>query len=411
MNKKLWLKLILVVVAICALFSAFVIGVYYGYEKRPEVEKVAGLVNKEPGETVEVDFAPFWKAWNIVNEKYLMENGTTTEKVTNQEKVWGAISGLVMSLGDPYTVFLPPAEKKRFEDDISGNFTGVGMEIGIKENVLTVVSPLPDSPANRAGIKAGDQIIKIDDKITANMSTDEAIGLIRGEQGKPVHFVLLRAGNEKPIELTVIRDVITIPTLKTEKLESGIFVIRLYNFSAPSPELFRDALQEFADAKTDKLILDLRGNPGGYLDAAVNMASWFLPVGKPVVIEKHSSGESDKIYRSKGYDVFNENLKMVILIDQGSASASEILAGALSEYDKAILIGEKTFGKGSVQELVPLTQDSSIKITVAKWYTPLGHSISESGLEPNIKISITDEDLESGRDPQEAAAVDYLLKR
>ncbi|HPV33630.1 MAG TPA: PDZ domain-containing protein, partial [Candidatus Paceibacterota bacterium] len=201
MNKKLWLKLILVVVAICALFSAFLIGVYYGYEKRPEVEKVAGLVNKEPGETVEVDFAPFWKAWNIVNEKYLMENGTTTEKVTNQEKVWGAISGLVMSLGDPYTVFLPPAEKKRFEDDISGNFTGVGMEIGIKENVLTVVSPLPDSPANRAGIKAGDQIIKIDDKITANMSTDEAIGLIRGEQGKPVHFVLLRAGNEKPIEL------------------------------------------------------------------------------------------------------------------------------------------------------------------------------------------------------------------
>lgn len=411
MNKKIWFKLLLIIVVISALVSVFLVGVYYGYEKRPEVEKVTGLINKEPTETGQVDFAPFWKAWNIINEKYLTENGTTTEKINSQEKVWGAIGGLVSSLGDPYTVFLPPEEKKRFEDDISGNFTGVGMEIGIKENVLTVISPLPDSPASRAGIKSGDQIVKIDDKITANMSTDEAVGLIRGERGQPVRFVLLRTENEKPIELTVIRDTITIPTLKTEKLESGIFVIRLYNFSAPSPELFRDALQEFADAKTDKLILDLRGNPGGYLDAAVSMASWFLPVGKPVVIEKHSSDESDKVYRSKGYDVFNENLKMAILIDQGSASASEILAGALSEYDKAVLIGEKTFGKGSVQELVPLTDDSSIKITVAKWYTPEGHSISQSGLEPDIKVSIKDEDLAAGRDPQEAAAVEYLLKR
>ncbi|MFA5736747.1 MAG: S41 family peptidase [Candidatus Paceibacterota bacterium] len=412
MKKKIGLKLILAFLFISVLFGVFLLGVYYGYEKRPEIEKVTELVNKEV-EVVkqeQVDFAPFWKAWNIINDKYLMENGTSTEKVTSQEKVWGAISGLVASLNDPYTVFLPPEEKKRFEDDISGNFTGVGMEIGVKNNVLTVISPLPDSPASRAGIKAGDQIVKIDNKITTNMSSDEAVGLIRGERGKPVRFVLLRVENEKPIELTVVRDVITIPTLKTEKLDNGVFIIRLYNFSAPAPGLFKNALQEFADTKTDKLILDLRGNPGGYLDAAVNIASWFLPIGKPVVIEKNSSGESDKVYRSKGYDVFNENLKMVILIDQGSASASEILAGALSEHNKAILIGEKTFGKGSVQELVSLTDDSSIKITVAKWYTPNGHSISQSGLDPDIKVSLKEEDIAVGRDLQEETAIKYLLE-
>lgn len=411
MSKKTWLKIFLAIVIAVALGGVFLVGVYYGYEQRPEVDKVTGLINKDFEESAKVDFATFWRAWNLIDEKYMFENGTTTEKITSQDRVWGAISGLVDSLGDPYTVFLPPVENKRFEDDIAGNFTGVGMEIGIKNDVLTVVSPLSNSPAMKAGIKAGDQIVKIDDKLTTGMSSDEAVNLIRGEKGKPVKFVLLREGSEKTIELTVIREVITVPALESEKLSSGVFVIRLHNFSAPSPDDFRDALQEFVDAKTDKLILDLRGNPGGYLEAAVDMASWFLPVGKPIVIEKHSNSEENKTYRSKGYNVFNENLKMVILVDQGSASASEILAGALSEYDKAVLIGEKTFGKGSVQELVPLTDDSSIKITVAKWYTPNGHSISQSGLEPNIKVSIGEEDVKAGRDPQQEAAVEYLLKK
>jgi len=411
MNKKIGFKILFVVISALALGSVFLVGVYYGYERRPEIDKVANLVNKRSEESSKVDFAPFWKAWNLIDEKYLSENGTSTKKITEQDRVWGAISGLVNSLGDPYTVFLPPVENKRFEDDIAGNFTGVGMEIGIKNDVLTVVAPLPKSPAMKAGIKAGDQIVKIDDKLTTGMSSDEAVNLIRGEKGRPVKFVLLREGSEKTVELVVVRDVITIPTLETKKLENGVFVIRLYNFSAPSPDDFRQALKEFVESETDKLILDLRGNPGGYLEAAVDIASWFLPVGKPIVIEKHSNSEENKTYRSKGYDIFNENLKMVILIDQGSASASEILAGALSEYKKAILIGEKTFGKGSVQELVPLTDNSSIKITVAKWYTPNGHSISQSGLDPNIKVSIDENDVKVGRDSQQEAAVKYLLNK
>ncbi len=392
--------------------GSFFAGLYLGYERRPEVEKIGEkLLNKEKGLPDEVDFEPFWKAWNLIEEKYVIDNGTSTQKLSNQEKVWGAISGLVASLGDPYSVFLPPEQKKRFEDDISGNFSGVGMEIGIKNDVLTVIAPLPNSPAIKAGIKAGDKIIKIDETLTANLNTDEAVELIRGEQGKPVNFVMLRNGSESPINLTVIRDIITIPTIDSEKMDNGVYIIRLYNFSAPSPGLFQEALKKFAEAKTDKLIIDLRGNPGGYLEASVEMASWFLPVGKPVVIEKRGDGERDKIYRSKGYDVFSDELKMAILIDRGSASASEILAGALSEYGKGILVGEKSFGKGSVQELVPLTDDSSIKITIAKWHTPNGHSISQSGLEPQIKAEITEEDILAGKDPQLDAAVTYLLNK
>jgi len=410
MKESRSLKIFFIIVFVLCVTAGFFVGVYFGYENRPAVQKVTVLLNKETGKPTNVDFAPFWKAWSIINDKYVIDHGTSTPKLTDQDKVWGAISGLTDSLGDPYTVFMPPDKKKRFEDDISGNFSGVGMEIGIKDQILTVISPLPDSPAKKAGILAGDKIIKIDSTVTSNLSADEAVSLIRGEKGTPVKFVLARDKVEKPIELTVIRDTITIPTLETKKLEKeNIFVIKLYNFSAPSADLFRQALRDFIYAKTDKMIIDMRGNPGGFLEAATDMASWFLPAGKPVVIEKHGDGISDKIYRSKGYNIFNNKLKLVILVDKGSASAAEILAGALSEYKVATLIGETTFGKGSVQELVPVTSDSAMKITIAKWYTPLGKSISKSGITPDIQIPYTIEDFKAGRDPQQDAAIKILL--
>jgi len=415
LTRAKWLVWLVVVGALAATFS---LGFYFGAERNAEEDKVITLVGKEAGRPSSVDFSPFWQAWNILDERYVADNGnsSTTKETTDQERVWGAIAGLTGSLDDPYTIFLPPEEKKKFEEEISGNFSGVGMEIGIKDDILTVVAPLPNSPAKRAGVQAGDKILKIDDKLSSNLSTDEAVNLIRGPEGTVVKLTLFRdvetsVEKKEPFEVSITRDVITIPTIDVKETPEGVYVIRLYNFSAVSANLFRDALRGFVESKKDKLIIDLRGNPGGFLESSVDMASWFLPVGKPVVVEKHGGDTEDRVYRSRGYDIFTDNLKMVILIDRGSASASEILAGALSEYGKATLVGEKTFGKGSVQELIPLEGGSSLKVTIAKWYTPKDHSISLHGLEPDVEVAFTEEDFKAGRDPQLDKAIEILLKK
>ncbi len=415
--ERFWGTFAVVAVVLASLAGSFFGGVYVGFNSRPAIQDIQGLTNKETGKPVDIDFSPFWQAWSIVDEKYVNGNSTSTEEIKNEERVWGAISGMVNSLGDPYTIFLPPEEKRQFEEDISGNFSGLGMEVGVKDGVLTVVAPLPNSPAKKAGIKAGDKILEINSKPTGEMTVDEAIGQIRGPEGSKVVLTLVSMPQDKnetigePRQVTVTRAIINIPTIDTEKRNDGIFVIRLYNFSANSPQLFRDALKEFAAARTDKLILDLRGNPGGYLEAAVDMASFFLPKGKVIVWEHQGDTKEDTAYRSKGYDVFSDKLKMVVLIDRGSASASEILAGALSEYDVATLVGETTFGKGSVQELVPVTYNTSLKITIARWLTPKGISISKAGLKPAIAVPLSAEDYTTGRDPQMNKAVEILLKK
>ncbi len=368
---------------------------------------VVGVENTTEGEPANVDFAPFWKAWNLINEKYVPAS-TTAKTVNAQEKIWGAIKGLTNSLDDPYTVFFPPVESKLFESDIRGNFEGVGMEIVAQDGAITVVAPLKNSPADEAGIMAGDRIIKINNKETVSLSTEEAVQIIRGPKGTKVTLTIFRNGIKEPFEIKVVRDVIDVPTINTKELPGGIFVIELYNFSAQSPNFFRLALREFILSNNDKLILDLRGNPGGYLEAAIDMASWFLPSSKIVVKEDFGSSKEEKIYRSKGYNVFNDSLKMVILVDGGSASASEILAGALSEHGIATLVGDKTFGKGSVQELVNITSDTSLKVTIARWLTPNGLSISQNGIEPEFLVKYNSDNREAGRDPQLEKAIEIL---
>lgn len=359
--------------------------------------------------TENIDMAAFWKAWKILDEKFAP--ASSTDLVTDQEKIWGSITGLAASYEDPYTVFLPPVENKVFEEEISGSFGGVGMEIGIADGVLTVVAPLKNTPADKAGVKAGDKIVAIGEESAIKMSTDEAIKRIRGQAGTPITITFAREGNEEPLVKTIIRDNIAIPTVETRLTNENVFVIELYNFSANSPNLFREALREFIEADTDKLVIDLRNNPGGYLEAALDMASWFLPTGKAVVSEDFGGKEDNKVYRSRGYDIFTDRLKLAILVNEGSASASEILAGALREYGKATLIGSQTFGKGSVQELVSLQDDTSLKITVAHWLTPLGNSISEGGLTPDIEVVLTPENIKNGRDPVMKAAIKYLLSK
>lgn len=389
-------------VGVVAVIGVFLIGVYVGFENRPSSQKVVGIINKEspvlPGTT---DFEPFWKAWALVQEKY-----PGADKTTPQEHVYGAIKGLLASFGDPYTMFFTPEESKVFESEIAGEFGGVGMEMGQKDGVLTVIAPLKDTPASKAGILSGDKIVKINDTLSADMSVDKAVDLIRGEPGTTVSLTLVREGLAQPKVVSIVRAKISIPTVETEKrADKGVFIIKLYSFSAQSPALFQNALKEFADTGYTKLVLDMRNNPGGYLDAAVSMAGWFLPNGTVVVKEIGKTDSDVVLHKSKGPGIFNGKIQMVVLVNKGSASASEILAGALSEHGVATLMGQQTFGKGSVQQLMKLTSDTSIKITIAKWYTPHGVSISDSGLTPKIKL---EPNKDEEKDVQLDEAVNYF---
>ncbi len=388
-----------------SLLSVGALGYYFGAESAArEVDKVIGLANKEPlvGSS-DIDFGSFWKAWNVINDRFV--SSTTTD---DQTKVYGAIAGLAASLGDPYTQFFPPVEKKEFDEEVSGQFEGVGMEIGIKEEVLTVVAPLKGNPAERAGIKPGDKILKIDDILTTGMGVDDAVKKIRGTKGTTVRLLLFRAGTSDPFEVSIVRDVITVPTVETIARKDGVFVIRVHSFSGVVVNQFREALREFVVSENKNLIIDLRSNPGGYLEAAVDMASWFLPQGELIVSEDRGAHEGSEVYRSRGYNVFGNDIKIVVMIDEGSASASEIFAGALRDHKRATLVGKTSFGKGSVQELVPITEDTALKVTIARWLTPSGVSISKNGIVPDIQITITKEDLEAKKDTQLEAAAEFL---
>lgn len=382
----------------------FFVGVYVGGRYSANIDRLVPLSDVSSQAKADVDFSSFWKVWNTIDEKY-----PKAAEISDEERVYGAIKGLVGSLGDPYSTFFDPYETQIFESDIAGNFSGVGMEVGIKDSVLTVIAPLKNTPAYRAGIKSGDKILKINETVTNDMSVDEAVKNIRGERGTTVTLTIFREGEKEPLEIKITRDTINVPTIETILRADGVFVIELYSFSANSPQLFRNAIKEFVDSGTDKLLLDLRGNPGGYLEAAVDMASWFLDNGKTVVIEDSGNNKEQEKYRSHGYDIFNENLKFVVLVDGGSASASEILAGALQDYHKAKLVGTKTYGKGSVQEVVDITKDTIFKVTIANWLTPNGNWISEKGLNPDIEVKITAEDIKNKKDPQLDKAVETLL--
>ena len=401
------------VIGLLILAGGFFCGFYYGKSHKSAEEKMASIIKSTSTSTIPVDFEPFWLAWQKIDDNFVSTNSTTTttnEKADTQTRVYGAIAGMVASLGDPYTVFFPPVESKTFSEEIGGQIEGVGMEVDVRDGVLTVIAPVKDSPAYKAGIKAGDKILKIDEKSTEGLITEEAIKLIRGKKGTTVTLTLFREGAKEPLVISIVRDVINLPTVDTET-KNGVFVIHLYTFSAISPNLFRDALREFYESGNNKLIIDLRGNPGGYLEAAQDMASWFLPAGAVIVKEDFRKESDVQIFRSRGYNIFNDSLKLAILIDGGSASASEILAGALHDHGKATLIGTRSFGKGSVQELFEITDNpkTSLKVTIAKWLTPNGLSISHQGLTPDVEVKLDEEAFKKDRtDTQLLKAIEVL---
>ncbi len=380
-----------------------------------------------------VDMDTFWKVWNILDDEFVTtkhrdpsstdadREGTSTATSSLQQdfqgmsveerRLYGAIKGMVDAEGDPYTTFFTPSEATSFESEIKGSFEGVGMEVGKKDNVITVIAPLPGSPAEKAGVKSGDKILKIDTVSTTDLTIDAAVNLIRGKKGTEVHLTVYRDGQDKPLEFTLVRDTIELPTItKSYDQYTRVYTIKIYSFSEEVANLFKQAIEEFRSSGSKRLIIDLRGNPGGYLEAAAQIASYFVPEGKIIVSQDYGKKKDPESIRSAGYDVVGSDVKVVVLVDGGSASAAEILAGALQDYKLATLVGQTTFGKGSVQEYLKITPTTGLKVTIARWLTPLGRSISISGLKPDVEVKNTEQDIKNQVDAQYKKAVEILTK-
>jgi carboxyl-terminal processing protease len=361
-NEKKNINIILVAI------SFFILGFYIS------------LYFKKDNNT-EKQFSLFWKVWNVMEEKYPFE------EPNYDEKMYDAINGLVASYHDEHSVFFPPKYSKQFQEEVDGEFGGAGMEITMKEGYLFVIAPLKNSPAEKAGVKAGDIITHIEGVEVYKQDIFELINLIRGEVGSVLNITVVRLSKQETINLTITRDIIKIPVLDTENIDD-VFIISLYNFNEDSMSEFRVALEEFKASKKKYLLLDLRNNPGGYLSEAINLLSYFLNQGEILVRENYGDvRKEEKIDRSKGFGLIKDiDFKLGVLINRGSASASEIVAGALQDSNKALIIGETSYGKGSVQELINLDEKTSLKVTVARWLTPNKKQISKKGIEPDVLI-------------------------
>lgn len=384
----------LVLLALFFYFIGFLVGhrnLVFEANYKPKV------ANMELAKPQEVDFSMFWKAWNLVSEKYV--GGLDAKKM-----VYGAISGMVNTLGDPYTVFMEPSSIKAFMEDLAGEIQGIGAEISIKEKQIIIVSPLTSSPAERAGLKPNDQILQIDGKNTEGFSVDQAVAMIRGKAGTMVKLTVMREGWDKPQEFSIRREKITINSVEWQMKENNIAYIKVSQFGDDTTRLMEEAAGEINQKSPKGVILDLRRNPGGYLDSAVQMIGIFTDKGTVAVKEKDKTGAIQE-ERTQNEPILKD-VKLIILTDEGSASASEIVAGALQDLGRAKLVGEKTFGKGSVQGLEDLGDGASIKITIAEWLTPNDRAINHLGIEPDVKVGLSEEDLKAGKDTQLNAALE-----
>ncbi|MCL5017221.1 MAG: S41 family peptidase [Patescibacteria group bacterium] len=382
--------------------SGFYFGYSYGayYPKNIVIKDVSNI---EPSGQTNVDFSVFWQAWDMLKSNYL--KGATLK---DQDMVYGAIDGLVNSTGDPHTVFMRPDDYKKFEQDIAGEFGGIGAELEVKDNYVVVLAPLDNTPASRGGIKAGDKILAVDGKPLSKPDANEAVKVIRGAVGTKVTLTLLSDGDTKPHDITLTRATIETPTVKWSIKDKDIAYIQLFSFNEQSPYLFYKAAMEIMSSGAKGMVLDLRDDPGGYLEAAVNISGWFFDKGTPVVSERFRNGSETK-FTANGTAAF-KNMPMVVLVNQGSASASEILAGALRDDRNVKLVGETTFGKGTVQDLEPLKDGSQIKMTIAQWVMPKGGIIEKNGLKPDIEVKITDADAAAKNDVQLNAALQEVQK-
>ena len=362
-----------------------------------------------PRPTIEIpeptgaSFDLFWEAWEIIQQDFY------GELPDEEEMTYGAIRGATGALDDPYTAFIDPAAAEHRRQTDGGSYEGIGALVSMQEGRLIIVEPFEGGPAYTAGVRAEDIVLQVDETPIENMSIYEAIALILGPAGTEVQLTILREG-EEPLEVTVIRDEINIPTIEYELLPEGIGYISLFDFSTDATSKLASAIETLLAQNATGLILDLRGNPGGYLHEAVLTAGLFLPQDKVVLIER--TNEEQVILRPVDYrapDPIAADIPMVVLVNGGSASASEIVAGALRDHGRAVLIGEQTFGKGSVQLVHQLSNGAELRVTKARWFTPNDYAIHGEGLEPDIVVELTQEDAEADLDPQLARAIEFLL--
>ncbi len=408
-----WFKWVaLVFLVLILMFSSFAFGLYIT-EKDEVLKELANdevvflgkLIGKysqakEGALTQDVDFNLFWDVWNTLEEDYV-----DRDKINEKELFYGAIRGMVAALGDPYTVYMDPKIAQEFEDDLAGTFEGIGAEIGIRDDTLTIIAPLDDMPAQKAGLKSGDKVYAINDESTAGITIDEAVRKIRGPKGTKVVLTISEDGLEEIKDVEIIRDTIVIKSIKTELRSDNIFVIKITNFNDDTLTLFNNAVMEVLEKNPKGIILDLRNNPGGYLDTAIEISSEWVESG--IIVTEQFSEDKKTEHLSRGRARLKD-YETVILVNQGSASASEIVSGALRDNGEAVIVGEKTFGKGSVQSLREFSDGSSVKITVAKWLTPNGDCINDKGIEPDYEVDLTVDDYKENKDPQMDKALEIL---
>jgi carboxyl-terminal processing protease len=391
--KSAVLPFIIIVIAAGAGYG----GYYLGNSTVTTVERETPL---------DADFSLFWDAVEVIKKNYV-----DIDEVSDEKLLYGAIKGALRSLNDPYSVFFEPSDAQKFEEDIRGSFGGIGAEIGIRNNQLIIVAPLKGNPAEAAGLKAGDKILQIDNEGTTDMTVEEAVKLIRGEERTEIRLLIIREGWDEAREFKITRAIIIVPTLEWG-VKDDILLVQLQNFNANVPSLIYEAVLGGFLQNAKGMILDLRNNPGGYLDVAVNIAGWFLDRGAVVVKERFADG-AVREFRARGNAALR-NFPVVIIINEGSASASEILAGALRDQRGIKLVGAKTFGKGTVQELETLKDGSVVKISIAEWLTPAGHTLNKKGITPDFEIKMDGEnakrpeDVENKRDPQLEKAIEIL---
>lgn len=410
---KTWQRSLLVFLVIILIVGSFQAGMCFTAKSETLKQaiaketfylgKVKGLygLDKPVAVSTDINFSLFWQVWDILKENYVDKN-----KLNDKTMFYGALRGLVNSVGDPYTVFMDPKIAEEFSNDLAGTFEGIGAELGLKNDVITIIAPLPGMPAEKAGIKSGDKIIAINSEATSNISLDEAIRKIRGPKGTTVTLSIFREGFKKVEDFVVMRDTIIVKSVNGNLRPDNIYLIKISNFNDDTEKLFNNEVNEVISKNPRGIILDLRNDPGGYLETAIEVASEWIEDGV-IVIEKFGDDKKNE-HLARGRARLKE-YPTVVLVNQGSASASEIVAGALQDYKKATIVGKKTFGKGSVQTLQELDDGSSVKVTVAKWLTPNGRSINDEGIEPDVDTDLTEADFNAGKDPQMDKAVEILI--
>lgn len=345
----------------------------------------------------------FWAAWDVIFARYVDET-----VLSEQDLVYGAIKGMVAAIGDPYTVYMTPDETVEFDNSLNGQLEGIGAELTVRDQALVVVTPLKGSPAEAAGLKPGDIVYKIDGALTAEMTLFQAIMSIRGEKGSQVVLTILRQGVEQPFDVEIVRERIHIESVAMETVAEDIYLMSVFQFGDSTTAEFEKKIQELLLKEPKGLIMDLRNNGGGYLEISVDMLSELIRGQLEAVTIKRRDQSENETLHLRGDPALPE-VPLVVLINEGSASAAEILAGAIQDHKRGIVMGTQSFGKGSVQEVDKLQDGSSLRITIAQWFTPNGNNIDEVGITPDIVVEFSEVDYAEDRDPQLDAAVEYLL--